>query len=265
MERGVFHQTQTPPEDHISAIEVIAEGARAVGGATLGVLASAIDGFIKTPIEILAWAVPESGVKEFLEGSAEGWGEISGLLADLSPNPKAFKVGKIGGDIAGLAIGAKGLATAVTKAGQIVKVGKVAEGLRYAISGGSAALARDVVFVVDGAAAAEAASVGAGSLLMAAGSGKTGLDDLEGLGEGGDGERIANVQKQESPIWRSLEPVKGRDIKTSGTGKDKKFFKWDHTHNDIEVFNHRGQHLGTMHPITGEMYKPPVSGRTEVI
>jgi hypothetical protein len=37
--------------------------------------------------------------------------------------------------------------------------------------------------------------------------------------------------------------------------------RWDHTHNDIEVFDKRGRHLGSMDPTTGEMYKPPVAGR----
>ena len=69
------------------------------------------------------------------------------------------------------------------------------------------------------------------------------------------------MQKQESPIWKDLEPVKGRDLKTKGIGKNKRFFKWDYTHNDIEVFDSKGNHLGSMHPVTGNMYKPPVLGR----
>ena len=32
--------------------------------------------------------------------------------------------------------------------------------------------------------------------------------------------------------------------------------------NDIEVYNRYGEHLGSMNPTTGEMYKGPVAGRT---
>jgi len=31
---------------------------------------------------------------------------------------------------------------------------------------------------------------------------------------------------------------------------------------DIEVYDRYGNHLGSMHPLTGELYKPPVKGRT---
>jgi hypothetical protein len=42
-----------------------------------------------------------------------------------------------------------------------------------------------------------------------------------------------------------------------------KIFKWDFTYNDIEVFNSRWVHLGSMDPETGAMMKPPVTGRTQ--
>ena len=73
--------------------------------------------------------------------------------------------------------------------------------------------------------------------------------------------RRFNVKKQESPVWRSLSNVKGKDRKTIGTGKYQRYFEWDNTHNDIEVYDNRGKHLGSMDPITGKMYKPAVKGR----
>ncbi len=73
--------------------------------------------------------------------------------------------------------------------------------------------------------------------------------------------RKTNCTKNESPIWRSLENVKNSDLKTSGHGASQKFYQWDYTHNDIEVYDCNGKHLGSMDPITGEMYKPPVKGR----
>ena len=71
-----------------------------------------------------------------------------------------------------------------------------------------------------------------------------------------------NPTKIESEVWKNLDKVKGQDRKTSGTGKNKKYYEWDHTHDDIEVYDRRGNHLGSMDPVTGEMYKPAVPGRT---
>ncbi|MBX9975090.1 hypothetical protein H7K21_19040 [Cytobacillus firmus] len=34
-----------------------------------------------------------------------------------------------------------------------------------------------------------------------------------------------------------------------------RFYSWGHTHNDIEVFDSKGKHLGSMDPITGKVYK----------
>jgi hypothetical protein len=156
----------------------VEEGAKLVGSAAFGVLASAVDGFIKGPIEIIGWAVPESGAKDFLQGVAKGVGGITYALEALSSNPKVFKVAKIGTDIAGVFVGTKGLVTAVTKAGQAVKIGQAAESLKYMVSGGAAALARDVVFVAEGTALAEVATTVTASLLLAEGSSKTLHDDM---------------------------------------------------------------------------------------
>lgn len=38
----------------------------------------------------------------------------------------------------------------------------------------------------------------------------------------------------------TLDNVKGKDRKTSGTGSNKKYYEWDHTHNDIEVYDKKG-------------------------
>ncbi|MCJ1989080.1 hypothetical protein GYN21_02500 [Lactococcus piscium] len=75
------------------------------------------------------------------------------------------------------------------------------------------------------------------------------------------GGRIENPTKSESKIWRGFRNYKN-GIKTSGSGKKQKYYKWDHTHNDIEVFDSKRNHLGSMEPTTGEMYKPAVKGRT---
>ncbi len=49
--------------------------------------------------------------------------------------------------------------------------------------------------------------------------------------------------------------------KTTGEGNGKKYYDWDHTHNDIEVYDNKGRHLGSMNPITCKMYKPVAKGR----
>ena len=50
-------------------------------------------------------------------------------------------------------------------------------------------------------------------------------------------------------------------IEILGQWIKKQYYDWDFTHNDIEVYNSRGQHLGSMNPVTGEMYKHAVPGR----
>ena len=74
-------------------------------------------------------------------------------------------------------------------------------------------------------------------------------------------ERKINVTKSESAVWAGFSNAK-KGRKTTGSGKKKQYFEWDHTHNDIEVYNSKGKHLGSMNPETGSMYKNAVNGRT---
>ena len=69
-----------------------------------------------------------------------------------------------------------------------------------------------------------------------------------------------NPSKANSKVWNSLHSYKG-SIKKSGVGKKTKYYEWDFTHNDIEVYDSKGKHLGSIEPTTGELYKPPVKGR----
>jgi hypothetical protein len=43
--------------------------------------------------------------------------------------------------------------------------------------------------------------------------------------------------------------------------KNRRFFEWDNTHGDVEVYGPRGEHLGSANGNTGDMTKPPVPGR----
>ena len=72
--------------------------------------------------------------------------------------------------------------------------------------------------------------------------------------------RKTNPSKAESKIWNDFKPFK-KNIKTSGEGKERRYYQWDHTHNDIEVYNFKGEHQGSMDPTTGDLYKKNVSGR----
>ncbi|WP_341751172.1 colicin E3/pyocin S6 family cytotoxin [Candidatus Tisiphia endosymbiont of Piscicola geometra] len=73
--------------------------------------------------------------------------------------------------------------------------------------------------------------------------------------------RKYNCEKSESPIWKELKPYKGK-TKTNGlSGNKQRFYQWDHTHNDIEVYDSNGCHQGSINPKTGELYKEPVKGR----
>lgn len=44
--------------------------------------------------------------------------------------------------------------------------------------------------------------------------------------------------------------------------RNTRYYEWDNLHNEIEVFNKQGRHLGAMDPTTGEMIKDAVPGRT---
>ena len=71
-----------------------------------------------------------------------------------------------------------------------------------------------------------------------------------------DGRKI-NPEKSESKAWKELKPYRGK-IRTNGLkGSKRQYYEWDHTHNDIEVFDHNGNHLGSMNPKNGNMYKGP--------
>lgn len=78
---------------------------------------------------------------------------------------------------------------------------------------------------------------------------------------GSESERAENPSKAESPIWKKLKSGKNGRKGNGESGKDKEVYEWDHTHNDIEVYDGKGNHKGSMDPVTGEIYKPPVKGR----
>ncbi|UCM85509.1 MAG: hypothetical protein LF885_05950 [Rickettsia endosymbiont of Culicoides impunctatus] len=86
-------------------------------------------------------------------------------------------------------------------------------------------------------------------------------DDFEPDDEEDKTSRKQNCEKSESPIWKELKPYKGK-TKTNGlSGNKQRFYEWDHTHNDIEIYDSNGCHQGSINPKTGELYKEAVKGR----
>jgi hypothetical protein len=80
-----------------------------------------------------------------------------------------------------------------------------------------------------------------------------------GIGKAGDLRKIA---KSESDIWKALRSFRD-GLRTNGkSGRERRYYEWDHTHGDIEVYNRYGNHLGSMDPVSGAMVKPPIPGRS---
>ena len=72
---------------------------------------------------------------------------------------------------------------------------------------------------------------------------------------------ICEAVGKEGDFWKGLKPFRGK-TKTNGLGgKDRRYYEWDHTHGDVEEYDRRGEHLGTLDPQTGQRTKPAVPGR----
>ncbi|SAK99059.1 Cytotoxic [Caballeronia glebae] len=82
------------------------------------------------------------------------------------------------------------------------------------------------------------------------------IDSIKTMAGGDNGGRQANPSKADSPVWQDLKSA-GNGVKTDGV----RYYEWDYTHNDIEVYDKRGRHIGSADPVTGELYKSAVPGR----
>jgi hypothetical protein len=106
------------------------------------------------------------------------------------------------------------------------------------------------------AAVGGAANVGAGVAGLAEALQSRGSGSGTGLQQDSEPSRVTNPSKSESPVWRNAKPYKD-GLRQNGN----EIWDWDKLHNDIEVYDSRGRHLGSRNPTTGEMYKPAVPGR----
>jgi hypothetical protein len=75
-------------------------------------------------------------------------------------------------------------------------------------------------------------------------------------------EATGKVSQGDSPVWKELEPYRGRTKSNGVNGAGRQYYEWDFTHGDIEVYDAGGRHLGSMDPVSGEITKPAVRGRT---
>ena len=75
-------------------------------------------------------------------------------------------------------------------------------------------------------------------------------------------DQAGSITEPENPTWKELKPFRGKTRTNGKTGKKKRYYEWDHTHKDVEVYDRNGNHLGSMDPKTGRMTKPSVKGRT---
>jgi hypothetical protein len=70
-----------------------------------------------------------------------------------------------------------------------------------------------------------------------------------------DGSNRYECEKTESPEWNKAENFKS-EFKTNGqNGKNREYYRWDHKHKDIEVYNGKAELIGSKDPITGRMYR----------
>jgi hypothetical protein len=85
---------------------------------------------------------------------------------------------------------------------------------------------------------------------------------LKALKPGAVAATAVKLAPADSPIWQGLARYRGQTRTNGAGGGGRQYYEWDFTHGDIEVYDGRGNHLGSMDPVSGEMTKPPVAGRT---
>lgn len=78
---------------------------------------------------------------------------------------------------------------------------------------------------------------------------------------GKQGKKSTRPQGKQGKFWKGLKNYR-KNIKTNGLkGNARRYYQWDHTHGDVEVYDGRGVHLGSADPETGNITKPAVRGR----
>jgi Cytotoxic len=82
------------------------------------------------------------------------------------------------------------------------------------------------------------------------------------IGSGSVSSSAKGASKTGSPVWQGLKNFRG-EIRTNGlSGSERSYFTWDYTHCNIEKFNHLGKHMGSIDPVSGNVCKSAVPGRS---
>jgi RHS repeat-associated protein len=238
-----------------------------VSNVLLGVFSSIVSNVDLTLAEvervIFGLFDPDFG-QYFYNKVVEAGDDVITKLEESISDEVAYYVGRLVTDVALIEVGIYGIM------GGITTIGSGATKIGAGIAGTFETFGGSLILVASGAVTTALGVVEVGaSAALAVNAGKSGKQDARKLinaiknnaNSGGNSDRTFNIKKQESEIWNNLDNVKGSDRKTSGQGKNKQYYEWDFTHNDIEVYDSKGNHLGSMDPVTGEMYKPPVKGR----
>lgn len=74
-------------------------------------------------------------------------------------------------------------------------------------------------------------------------------------------ERKRSVPRSESPVWADLSKKGKWDKEHKAYKYNNKYYTWDNLHNEIEVFDSKGRHLGVIDPTTGDPIKSAKPGR----
>jgi filamentous hemagglutinin len=70
------------------------------------------------------------------------------------------------------------------------------------------------------------------------------------------------MKRATGPFVDSLSPLKRKSQRRRWTGPREQIYEEDTQHGELEKYNKRGKHEGSVDPATGEVIKPPVKGRT---
>ena len=73
-----------------------------------------------------------------------------------------------------------------------------------------------------------------------------------------DGSNRYECEKSQSPQWQEARPYKGYGGKyryNGLNGKDREYYRWDHKHKDIEIYDDKLNKLGSKDPVTGKVYR----------
>jgi hypothetical protein len=70
------------------------------------------------------------------------------------------------------------------------------------------------------------------------------------------------MKRAEGEFLGGLTPMRAKSQRRRWQGAKKQVYEEDTQHGELEKYNRRGKHKGSVDPETGEIIKGPVKGRT---